>query len=99
MNVSAVAEYLAVSPPTAVSWIAYILIGAIAGWLAGKIVQGHAQGILLNIAIGVLGGYVGGMLLTWLGVDVENYKRIYTFFLALGGAVLLLWLLELVRKP
>lgn len=89
---------LAVSTPTAVSWLAYIVIGGIAGWLAGKIVKGGGSGILLNVVIGVIGGFIGGQLLSWLGVDVEAGRKWFTFFVALGGAVLLLWLLSLVRK-
>jgi hypothetical protein len=42
MDVIAATQYLAFSPPTAVSWVAYIIIGGIAGWLAGKIVKGTA---------------------------------------------------------
>ena len=85
------------STPTAVSWVAYLIIGGIAGWLASRIVSGGRSGILLNIVIGVIGGYLGGMLLSWLGVDVEHGRRWFTFFVALGGAILLLLLVRLLR--
>lgn len=98
MDMLAATEFLALSTPTAVSWFAYIIIGGIAGWLAGKIVKGGGSGILLNVVIGVIGGFVGGLLLGWLGVDVEHGRRWFTFFVALGGAVLLLWVVKLVRK-
>lgn len=88
----------AFSPPTAVSWIAYIIIGAIAGWIAGKIVKGSGSGILMNIVIGVIGGFLGGGLLHWLGFDVESGRRWFTFFVSLFGAVILLWLVGLFRK-
>lgn len=94
----ATVEILAMSTPTAVSWLAYVIIGGIAGWLAGKIVKGSGSGILLNIVIGVVGGFVGGLLLGWLGVDVEHGRRWFTFFVSLIGAVLLLWVVKLVRK-
>lgn len=89
-------DYLALAPPTAVSWFAYVVIGGLAGWLASRLVKGPEHGILLNIAVGVLGGFVGGMLLGWLGFPVEAHRRIFTFFLSLGGAVLLLCVLRLV---
>lgn len=98
MDVMAATEYLALSPPTAVSWVAYIIIGGIAGWIAGKIVRGSGSGILLNIVIGVIGGFIGGLLLGWLGVDVEHKHRWFTFFVSLGGAILLLWIVSLVRR-
>jgi uncharacterized membrane protein YeaQ/YmgE (transglycosylase-associated protein family) len=91
-------EILALAPPTTVSWFAYIVIGGIAGWLAGKIVKGGGQGILLNIVVGVIGGFLGGMLLGWLGVDVEGGHRVFTFLVALLGSVILLSIVGLIRK-
>lgn len=98
MDVTAANQYLAFAPPTAVSWIAYIIIGGFAGWIAGKIVKGGGAGILLNIVIGVIGGFIGGMLLTWLHVDVEHGRKWFTFFVSLLGAVILLWIVGLVRR-
>jgi uncharacterized membrane protein YeaQ/YmgE (transglycosylase-associated protein family) len=98
MDVMAATQYLALSPPTAVSWVAYIIIGGIAGWVAGKIVKGSGSGILLNIVVGIIGGYIGGRLLDWLGFNVEGGHRWFTFFVSLLGAVILLWVVSLVRR-
>ncbi|OBA79055.1 hypothetical protein A9W99_21395 [Mycobacterium sp. 1164966.3] len=98
MDVTATTQYLAFSPPTAVSWVAYIIIGGIAGWIAGKIVKGGGAGILLNIVIGVVGGFIGGMLLNWLHVDVEHGHKWFTFFTALLGSVILLSIVAMVRR-
>lgn len=98
MRVVAASEYLALSPPTAVSWLAYLVIGGFAGWIAGKIVKGGGAGILLNVVIGVIGGFIGGMLLNWLHVDVEHGRKWFTFFTALLGSVILLWIVGMVRK-
>src|ERR1700722_3696543 len=98
MNGIAATEVLALSTPTAVSWFAYIIIGGIAGWLASKIVRGGGSGILLDIVVGVIGGYVGGMILGWLGRDVEHGHRWFTFFTALLGAVILLFIVRLARS-
>ena len=51
MNGIAATQYLALSTPTAVSWLAYIIIGGIAGWAASKIVRGGGSGILLDIVV------------------------------------------------
>ena len=85
MNGIAATQFLALSTPTAVSWLAYIIIGGIAGWLASKIVRGGGSGILIDIVVGVIGGYIGGTLLSWLNVDVEHGRRWFTFFTALFG--------------
>lgn len=97
MDVLAATQILALSTPTAVSWFAYLVIGGIAGWVAGKIVKGGSAGILLNILIGVAGGFIGGMLLGWFGVDVEHGRKWFTFFVSLLGAVILLWVVNLLR--
>lgn len=98
MDLIASTAYLAFAPPTAVSWLAYIVIGGIAGWLAGKIVKGGGQGILLNILVGVVGGFLGGFLLEKLNFDVVAGRKWFTFFTALIGAVILLWLVGLVTR-
>ena len=72
MNGIAATQFLALSTPTAVSWLAYIIIGGIAGWLASKVVRGGGSGILIDIVVGVIGGYIGGTLLSWLNIDVEQ---------------------------
>jgi uncharacterized membrane protein YeaQ/YmgE (transglycosylase-associated protein family) len=98
MEMIAATEYLAFAPPTAVGWFAYVVIGGMAGWLAGKIVKGDGQGILLNIVVGIIGGFIGGFLLEKLGVDVIAGRWWFTFFTSLLGAVILLWIVGLVRR-
>lgn len=98
MDVTAATQFLALATPTAVSWLAYIIIGGIAGWLAGKIVRGGGSGILLDIVVGVIGGYIGGTILSWLHVDVEHGRRWFTFFTALLGAFILLFVVRLLRS-
>jgi uncharacterized membrane protein YeaQ/YmgE (transglycosylase-associated protein family) len=97
MDVMAATQFLALSTPTAVSWLAYIIIGGIAGLLASKIVRGGGSGILVDIVVGVIGGYIGGTLLSWLNVDVEHGRRWFTFFTALLGASILLFVVRLAR--
>src|SRR5271166_5718482 len=98
MDVVTATQFLAtLNTPTAVSWLAFIIIGGIAGWVASKIVRGGGSGILLDVVVGVIGGYLGGVLLGWLGVDVEHGHRWFTFFTALLGAIILLFVVRLVR--
>ncbi|CDO33752.1 hypothetical protein A5722_12670 [Mycobacterium vulneris] len=98
MDVMAATEILARSSTlTSVGWIGYIIIGAIAGWIAGKIVDGGGQGILMNIVIGVIGALVGGFLLSFF-LDTASGGWWFTLFTAILGSVILLWLVGLVRK-
>jgi len=81
------------------SWgfLGWIILGGIAGWLASKIMKTDAQqGILMNIVVGIVGGLLGGWLLSLFGVDVAGGGLIFSMLTAIGGAVLLLFLVGLV---
>lgn len=81
------------------SFIAWIIIGGLAGWIASKIKGTDAQqGIFLNIIVGVVGGLIGGWLLSIFGVDVAGGNWIFSFFTCLIGAVILLSLIRLIKK-
>lgn len=82
---------------TSVGWIGYIIIGAIAGWIAGKIVKGSGSGIVMNVVIGIVGALVGGFLLSFF-LDTAGGGWWFTLFTAVLGSVILLWLVGLVRK-
>jgi uncharacterized membrane protein YeaQ/YmgE (transglycosylase-associated protein family) len=98
MDVNVATEFLARSTTlTSVGWIGYIIIGAIAGWIAGKVVKGAGSGILMNIVIGIIGALIGGFLLSfWF--DTAEGGWWFTLFTAILGSVLLLWIVGLVRR-
>lgn len=76
-----------------------ILVGAVAGWLAGVIVRGWGMGLVGNIVIGILGAFLATWLLPRLGVAFSVGNAIVTSILyATIGAVILLLLLGLVRR-
>lgn len=82
---------------TSVGWIGYIIIGALAGWIAGKIVKGGGSGLLLNIVIGIVGALIGGFLLSFF-LDTAGGGWWFTLFTAILGSVILLSLVGAVRK-
>ncbi len=93
----AATEFLARSTTlTSVGWIGYIIIGALAGWIAGKIVKGSGQGLLMNIVVGIVGALLGGFLLSFF-VDTASAGWWFTLLTAVLGAVLLLWIMSKVR--
>lgn len=93
----AVTELLARSSTvTSVGWIGYIIIGALAGWLASMIMKTR-EGLLLDIVIGVVGALVGGFLLSFV-VDTASGGWWFTLFTATFGAVILLALVRVVRR-
>ena len=77
--------------------IGWIIIGGLAGWIASKIKGTDAQqGLLLNIVVGVVGGLLGGWLLSLFGVNVEGGGLIFSFLTCLLGAVILLTIVNMV---
>lgn len=77
-------------------WIAWIIVGGLAGWVASKIMGTDAQqGIVLNIVVGIVGALIGGFILTSL-IGFTTTGWISGFITALIGACLLLFIVKLV---
>ena len=75
--------------------IAWILVGAISGWLAGKLSRGRGFGCLGNIGIGLVGAFVGSIIVAFL----PFYGQVHTcgtIIVATLGACVLLWLANLI---
>lgn len=84
-------------PPLGI--IGWIIIGGLAGWIASKIKGTDAQqGIGLNIVVGVVGGLLGGFILSAFGIDVAHGGLIFSFFTCLVGAVILLTIVQFVKS-
>jgi uncharacterized membrane protein YeaQ/YmgE (transglycosylase-associated protein family) len=77
--------------------IASLIIGAIAGWLAGLIVRGAGFGLLGNIVIGIVGALVAGWLLPQLGIVLAS-GTLGSILDATVGAVIVLVILSLIRR-
>ena len=78
------------------SLLVILLVGLIAGWLAGKIVTGWGFGFIGNIAIGIVGALVGSWLFPRLGVHIGT-GIINQIIAATVGAVLVLFIIGLIR--
>jgi uncharacterized membrane protein YeaQ/YmgE (transglycosylase-associated protein family) len=76
--------------------IIFILIGAVAGWLAGIILKGSDFGLLWNIIIGIIGSFIGGFLFKLLGIVA--YGLIGKIIAAVIGALLLLFIISKIKK-
>lgn len=81
------------------SWIGWIIIGGLAGWIASKIKNtDESMGIPANIIVGIIGGLIGGFLLGLLGLDVAGGGWIFSFITCLLGAVILLTIVQFVQR-
>ena len=74
----------------------WLIFGAIAGWLAGKIMRGGGFGLLGNIAVGVVGAMVGGSLFRTIGLAPVG--TLGSLISAVVGACVLLYVVSLVKK-
>ncbi|MBS1522856.1 MAG: GlsB/YeaQ/YmgE family stress response membrane protein [Bacteroidetes bacterium] len=72
-----------------------IILGGIAGWLAGQVMKGDGYGIIVDIVLGLLGGWFGGHVLSWLGITAGG--KIGYLITAFIGAVLLVWIVRLIK--
>jgi uncharacterized membrane protein YeaQ/YmgE (transglycosylase-associated protein family) len=76
----------------------FLLVGALAGWLAGIVVKGYGQGLLGNIVVGVIGAFIGGWLFGYFHL-AHGDGILGDLVGATVGAILLLLVLRLVRRP
>ncbi len=76
-------------------WIWFLIIGIVAGWLAGKLTRGHGFGLVGDLVIGILGALIGGFLFSLLGVT--SYGLVGSLVTATVGAVVLLWVVRRLR--
>ncbi len=80
------------------SFLSFILIGIVAGWLAGKLLKGHGFGLVRNLIIGVIGAIIGGLIFNQIGI-YNIGGTIGSFIMALIGALILLFVLNLFKRP
>ena len=75
----------------------WIIVGAVAGWLAGLVVRGFGFGLFGNIIVGILGAFLGGWLLAQFGVAFTT-GIVNTILTATLGAVVLLLIVRVLKR-
>ena len=77
--------------------IIWLIVGAVAGWLAGMVVKGGGYGLIGDIIVGIIGGFIAGWLLPRLGIVIGGgfIAAIINSFI---GAVILLVVLRLIKR-
>lgn len=78
-------------------WLYVLIVGAVAGWLAGNLFKGGGFGLLGNIIIGIIGGFVGFWLMGQLGVSLGS-GVISTILTSVIGAGVILFIASLFKK-
>ena len=76
--------------------IVFLLVGAIAGWLAGNIIKGGGFGLVGNIAVGIIGSFVGGVAFNLLGLSAWGFLG--SVIMSTIGAIILLLIVGLIKR-
>ena len=79
------------------SIIVWLIVGAIAGWLAGMVVKGGGFGLIGDIVVGIIGAVIAGWLLPYLGINIGS-GIVAAIIDAFIGAVILLVILRLIKR-
>ncbi|TJV41583.1 MAG: GlsB/YeaQ/YmgE family stress response membrane protein [Mesorhizobium sp.] len=79
------------------SLLVFIIVGAIAGWLAGLIVSGFGFGLIGNIIVGIVGAFIAGWLFPWIGFSIGG-GVIASIIHATIGAIILLVLVKVLKR-
>jgi uncharacterized membrane protein YeaQ/YmgE (transglycosylase-associated protein family) len=80
------------------SFLAWIVLGLIAGFIGSKIVNKKGEGLFLDIILGIIGGVFGGWLFQKFGAAGVSGLNLYSLLVAVVGAVVLLMLYHAVRR-
>jgi uncharacterized membrane protein YeaQ/YmgE (transglycosylase-associated protein family) len=75
-------------------WV--VLVGILAGWLAGQITKGRGFGVLGDLIVGILGSLLGSFMFGLIGILA--YNLLGRLIMSVIGAIVLLWLIRLIKK-
>jgi len=79
--------------------LAWIILGALAGWIASIIMgKNKKMGAIANIVVGIIGAFIGGYIMEFVGMEVEEGFNFASLGVAIFGAVVLLWVLGLFSR-
>lgn len=73
-----------------------LIIGGLAGWIAGKLMKGHGFGVLVNVLLGLVGSFVGGIMFRLLGLGATGI--VGSLVISTIGAVLLLYIARRLKS-
>jgi len=80
-------------------WLAWIVIGGFAGWIASILTKSNARmGLVANIVVGIIGGFIGGFLMNLIGARGVTGFNVWSLLVSIVGASVLLWVINMFRK-
>lgn len=78
--------------------LSWIIVGALAGWIAGLIMKGSGSGFFMNILIGIIGAFIGGFIMNLAGgIGITGFN-VWSLLVSIVGAIVLLAIVGAVRR-
>jgi len=78
--------------------ISWIILGLLAGWIAGFFVNKPTSGLLQNLALGVVGAVVGGIIVSALGFGGVSGVNIWSIIVSVIGAIVVVWIYNAIKR-
>ena len=79
--------------------IAWLVLGALSGWLANRLMgKNISTGLLDNIIIGIIGAFIGGFIFNFLGSETIIAFNLHSIFVSVVGTCILLWIINKIRR-
>ena len=78
--------------------IAWLILGALSGWIANRLMKNSSSGLIDNIIIGIIGSFVGGIVFNFFGSRTITGLNLHSIFVSVVGACILLWIINKIRK-
>ena len=78
--------------------IAWLVLGALSGWIANRLMKNSSSGLIDNIIIGIIGAFIGGFVFNFLGAQTITGFNLHSIFVSVVGACILLWIINKIRK-
>ena len=78
--------------------LSWIIVGGLAGFVASKLMKGTGSGLLMNIIIGIVGAFIGGLIVNLLGGSGVTGFNLWSFAVSVLGAVVLLGIVRLFQR-
>jgi uncharacterized membrane protein YeaQ/YmgE (transglycosylase-associated protein family) len=78
--------------------LSWIIVGGLAGWIASMVMKtDESMGIFMNIVVGIVGAFLGGFIFGFFGGSGVTGFNLYSILVSVVGAIVLLWIVNLVR--
>ena len=78
--------------------IAWLILGALSGWIANRLMKNSSSGLIDNIIIGIIGSFVGGIVFNFFGSRTITGLNLHSIFVSVVEACLLLWTINKIRR-